>query len=44
MKIAIITINQPSLYAACELFPYLKHHEVDVYGKKGLQHCPFTQG
>ena len=38
MKIALITINQPSLNSACELFPYLHDHEVDVYGKKDLTH------
>ncbi len=38
MKIAIVTINQPSLNSACKLFPYLKEYEVDVYGKKDLTH------
>ena len=38
MKIALITINQPSLDSACELFPYLKEYQVDVYGKKDLKH------
>lgn len=38
MKIAIVTINQPSLNSACRLFPYLHEHQVDVYGKKDLTH------
>ena len=39
MKIAIITINQPSLNSAMELFTYLKDkYEVDIYGKKDLKH------
>lgn len=38
MKIALVTINQPSLDSACRLFPYLEEHEVDVYGKKDLTH------
>jgi len=38
MKIAIVTINQPSLDSACRLFPYLSEYEVDVYGKKDLTH------
>jgi cobalt-precorrin 5A hydrolase len=38
MKIAVVTINQPSLNSACELVPYLSGHEVDVYGKKDLTH------
>jgi len=38
MKIALVTINQPSLNAASKLFPYLLEYEVDVYGKKDLQH------
>lgn len=38
MKIAIVTINQPSLDSACKLFPYLSEYEVDVYGKKELTH------
>ncbi|SFV70700.1 Cobalamin biosynthesis protein CbiG [hydrothermal vent metagenome] len=38
MKIAIVTINQPSLNSACKLVPYLSEHEVDVYGKKDLTH------
>ncbi len=38
MRIAIVTINQPSLNSACELSPHLSDHEVDVYGKKDLTH------
>ena len=38
MKIALISINQPSLNSACALFPYLHNYEVDVYGKKDLTH------
>ena len=38
MKIAVVTINQPSLDSASALFPYLKEHQVDVYGKKDLKH------
>jgi cobalt-precorrin 5A hydrolase len=38
MKIAVVTINQPSLESACRLVPYLKEHQVDVYGKKDLKH------
>ena len=38
MKIALISINQPSLDSACRLFPYLQEHQVDVYGKKDLKH------
>ena len=38
MKIAIVTINQPSLDSACSLVPYLKEYEVDIYGKKDLKH------
>ncbi len=32
-KIAIITINNPSLEAAKKLLPYLKEYEVDIYSK-----------
>ncbi len=32
-KIAIITINNPSLEAAKKLLPYLKEFEVDIYSK-----------
>ena len=38
MKIAVVTINQPSLNSACKLVSYLKDYEVDVYGKKDLKH------
>ncbi len=38
LKIAIVTINQPSLDSACKLVPYLHDYEVDVYGKKDLEH------
>lgn len=39
MKIAIVTINQPSLDSATNLFRYLKDdYEVVVYGKKDLKH------
>ena len=34
LKIAIVTINQPSLTAACNLVPYLYDYNVDVFGKK----------
>ncbi len=33
MKIAIVTINNPSLNAAKELLPYLQEHRCDVYNK-----------
>ncbi len=38
MKIAVVTINQPSLNSACRLVPHLSEHEVDVYGKAELTH------
>ena len=38
IKIALVTINQPSLTAACNLVPYLYDYEVDVFGKKDLEH------
>ena len=38
MKIAIVTINQPSLDSACKLIPYLDGYEVDIFGKKDLKH------
>ena len=38
LKIAVVTINQPSLNSACNLVPYLHDHEVDVYGKAELTH------
>jgi cobalt-precorrin 5A hydrolase len=37
-KIAIVTINQPSLNSACKLVSYLDGYEYDVYGKKDLEH------
>ncbi|MGB3751553.1 MAG: cobalamin biosynthesis protein [Arcobacteraceae bacterium] len=38
LKIAVVTINQPSLTAACNLVPYLYDYTVDVFGKKDLEH------
>ncbi len=38
MKIAIVTINQPSLNSASLLLSYLKDYEVTIYGKKNLTH------
>lgn len=38
LKIAVVTINQPSLNAACKLVKYLEDYDVDVYGKKELSH------
>jgi len=38
LKIAIISINQPSLNSAVRLSEYLNEYEVDIYGKKGLDH------
>lgn len=38
LKIAVVTINQPSLDAACKLVSYLEDYHVDVYGKKDLSH------
>jgi len=38
LKIAVVTINQPSLDAACKLVPYLDDYHVDVFGKKDLEH------
>jgi cobalt-precorrin 5A hydrolase len=38
LRIAIVTINQPSLDAACKLVPYLSDYTIDVYGKKELTH------
>ncbi len=38
MKIAIVTINQPSLNSACRLSAYLSDHKVNIYGKEGLTH------
>ncbi len=38
MKIAIVTINQPSLDSATKLVSYLEDYKVDIYGKKNLSH------
>jgi cobalt-precorrin 5A hydrolase len=38
LKIALVTINQPSLTSACNLMPYLYDYHVDVFGKKDLEH------
>lgn len=38
LKIAVVTINQPSLNSACKLVKYLDDYEVDVFGKKDLEH------
>ena len=38
LKIAIISINQPSLNSAIKLNEYLDEYEVDIYGKKDLEH------
>lgn len=38
MKIAIISINQPSLDSALRLKSYLSDHEIDIFGKNGLNH------
>ena len=38
LKIALVTINQPSLTSACNLVPYLYDYHVDVFGKKDLEH------
>ncbi len=38
LKIAIISINQPSLNSAVKLSEYLNEYEVDIYGKKNLVH------
>ncbi len=38
MKIAILTINQPSFASAERLVPVLYEHTVTVYGKAGLEH------
>ena len=38
LKVAVVTINQPSLNSACKLVPYLNDYEVDVYGKDNLTH------
>ena len=38
LKIAIISINQPSLDSATRLQTYLREYQIDIYGKKGLVH------
>ena len=38
LKIAVVTINQPSLTSACNLVPHLHDYHVDVFGKKDLEH------
>jgi cobalt-precorrin 5A hydrolase len=38
LKIAIVSINQPSLDSACKLKEYLCENDIDVYGKDGLEH------
>jgi cobalt-precorrin 5A hydrolase len=38
LKIALVTINQPSLDSACNLVPYLLDYDVEVFGKKNLVH------
>jgi len=38
LKIALVSINQPSLNSACKLLEYLEDFEVNVYGKKDLEH------
>lgn len=38
LRIALVSINQPSLNSACKLLNYLEDFEVDVYGKKDLEH------
>ncbi|MFV0561658.1 cobalt-precorrin 5A hydrolase [Malaciobacter mytili] len=38
LKIAIVSINQPSLDSACKLLNYLEEFEVDIYAKEGLNH------
>ncbi len=38
LRIALVSINQPSLNSACKLLDYLEGFEVDVYGKKDLEH------
>ena len=37
VKIAVLTINQPSLDTALNLKPYLDNYEVDIYSKKDLK-------
>ena len=38
LKIAIVSINQPSLNSACRLAEILSDYELDIYGKKDLEH------
>lgn len=38
LKIAVVTINQPSLNSACRLVPHLGAYDVDVFGKDDLTH------
>ncbi len=38
LKIALVSINQPSLDSALRLNGYLNDYEVDIYGKKDLKH------
>ena len=38
LKIAVVTINQPSLTSACNLMPHLHDYDVDIFGKKDLEH------
>ncbi len=38
LKVALVTINQPSLNSACNLVPHLCDYDVDVYGKDELTH------
>ena len=39
LKIAIVTINQPSLDSACKLYNYIKDdYIIDIYGKKELNY------
>ncbi|MEA3289773.1 MAG: cobalamin biosynthesis protein [Campylobacterota bacterium] len=38
LKIAIISINQPSLNSASKLATILNDYEIDIYGKKDLEH------
>ncbi len=38
LKIAVVTINQPSLTSACNLMTHLHDYDVDVFGKKDLEH------
>ena len=37
MKIAIVTINRPSLNSALKLISYLKDYQVDIWSKEGLE-------